>query len=158
MKKPCLKFATLTIMLSAVSGECYADDSTGVVTAYTMSGSCERLVMNNHAQNDACGRKIMRMVYASGRNSFVFTAARRLVSFNGVVHAASNESLSLDIDHVTVIGNGRSFTSNASGACLLQLPLHGQSHLSCHALATTNSFVAEFRGDGTPPIAHKFVG
>ncbi len=144
---------SLIIPFAATLGR--AQDFGRTVIAYTIAGTCTSLIIYNNDKTVMCGRSIARMVYPDGRNSFVFTAGTKLISFSGDIDAVTDESLSLKIDHLTSVGEKGSGL-RASGTCQLFIPLRGISHLACRAHTARGEATASFSGDGSPPIANQF--
>lgn len=148
--------AAIAAAIVPSSGRPVTAQTSAAPDAFTLEGTCSRLVVNGSDVSDLCRDAVMYMMLPVGRVLFMFSAADgRAIVFSGDQRLVQNPEADAFVQPVDIVRTGyrqADLTSfDVSGQCAGTNPFAGQATLVCRAEVDGALFAAEFTSDGRPP-------
>lgn len=125
------------------------------VQAFTISGTCNRLVTPKGDQTPACDTALVNLAFTSGKSSFIATIRDEgSVSFFGRDSAAKGDIATIKLTTVILGGEDlktKSVELSAKGECTYTNPNKGPIHVDCAADTARGRYELSFVSDGVWP-------
>jgi len=146
------------IVVALIAAPGYAQGLSDLEGMASLTGTCERLVMDGNDFSANCSSTILQSIYSNGRTGFTLTVGEKgtVITFSGIQGAKPDPDSQLQsVDKVILnLGiEGVPPTSAATtGSCAYSNPYNGPMTISCQAVDDKGgAYLLQFRTDGTEP-------
>ncbi|WP_156351967.1 hypothetical protein [Devosia sp. Leaf64] len=150
--------ASIGVVSALGAGSGYAQGLSDLQGMASLTGTCERLVMDGKDFSAGCSTTIIQSIYSTGRTGFTVTVGDKgtVVTFSGAEGAKPDPDSQLQsVDKVILnLGiEGVPPTSSATtGNCAYSNPYNGPMTISCQAIDDRGgAYLLQFRTDGSEP-------
>lgn len=124
----------------------------------SLTGTCERLVMDGNDFSANCSSSILQSIYSTGRTGFTVTVGDKgtVVTFSGIQGAKPDPDSQLQSVDKVILNLGIKgvppTSTEATGSCAYSNPYLGPMTISCQAVDESGgAYLLQFRTDGSEP-------